>query len=220
MPISDQQRRRIQEQAGLTDAQVEEAIGTFSVHEESARASGLSREDSEAVRREVRQVGADAALIAAKHNKIAQRTARNPLSEVSQQEIDAERAHLESILADQNNFINTLGNIAGQKPTMAALLNGSILYNPYGGGGLEATEGSLQIHGDTAVLISAFRMRGQGQARRTRSGEIYEQNLDGTYRTTHTFVRRDGRWQYTASQMTQIPEEMDFVFVADEEDYQ
>jgi hypothetical protein len=219
MPMAVEQRRRIQEQAGLTDEQVEQAIGTFAVDEESARASGLTREQSEAVRQEVRQLGADAALIAAKYNNIARRTARNPLRELSQEEINADRAHLESLLADEYKFVNPFGNIEDKNRTIDVILNGRILYRSYGGEGFQATEGSLRVHGDTAVLISAFKMRGQGEARRTRTGEIYEQNLDGTYRTTHTFVRRDGRWQYTASQMTTVPEERDFVFVADEETY-
>lgn len=62
-------------------------------------------------------------------------------------------------------------------------------------------------------------MSGHGEARKTATGEIYEQDLAGTYRTTHTFVHREERRQYTASQMTKIPEDQDFDFVADEKDY-
>jgi hypothetical protein len=219
MPMSAEQRRSIQEQAGLTNEQVEQAVGSFAVHEESAQIAGLTRDESETVRREIRQVATDAALIAAKYNNIARRTDRNPLKETSTDEISADRAHLESLLADEYKFINPFGNIEDKTRTIDVILNGRILYSSYGGEGFRATEGSLRIHGDTAVLISAFKMRGQGEARRTKTGEVYEQNLDGTYRTTHHFARRDGNWQYTASQMTTIPEEREFVFLADEETY-
>jgi hypothetical protein len=247
VPISAEQRLRIQEQAGVTDEQLEQSIGTFAVDEDIARSSHLTTEQREAIRQEIRQLGADAALIAAKYNAIARRTARNPLREISQEEIDVDRAHLESMLADEYKFINPFGNIEDKSRTIDVILNGRILYSSYGaeptsvsepaprrwpiwlrwlqrpdrarGPGFQATEGSLRIHGDVAVLISAFRMRGQGEARRIRTGEIYEQNLDGTYRTKHTYVHRDGRWQYASSQMTAVPEQRDFVFVADDETY-
>ena len=214
MPMSSEQRRRIQEQAGLTDEQLEQAVGRFSVHEESVRASALSMEQSEAVRQEVHQVGAEAALIAAKYNNIARRTARNPLREISQAEIDADRAHMESLIADEYQFINPFGKVEDKKSTIDVILNGRILFASYGGDGYQTTEGSLRIYGgDKAVLISAFKMLGHGEARRKSTGEVYEQNLDGAYRQIHTFVRRNGRWQYSASQMTTVPEEREFDFL-------
>lgn len=219
MPISPAQRLRLQEQAGLTENQIDQVIGTFSIHAESAQVSGLSRDQSETVRQEVRQITADAAIIAAKYNKIARRTARNPLREVTQDEINADRAHLESFIADEYRFVNPFGNIEDKNRTIDVILNGRILYESYGGEGFQATEGSLRVYGDTAVLISAFKMRGQGEARMVQTGEIYEQNLDGTYRTIHTFIRRNGNWLFTHSQMTTVPQQRDFVFIADEETY-
>jgi hypothetical protein len=217
MPMQDRQRQEGLRIAGVSQQQIEEAIGSFPLDQGSIRALGLSRDDAEAVRDEVRQVAADAAIIAAKYNAIARRTNRNITAEVSEDEIAADRAHLEELLADEYRFLNPFGNIEGKRRTIDVILNGRILYSGYGSGGFESMEESLQVHGDTAILVSSFRMGGSGEARKVRTGEVYEQDLAGTYRTTHTYVRRDGRWQYATSQMTAIPEEREFVFVADEE---
>jgi hypothetical protein len=217
MPMQDSQRREYLGVAGMSQEQIDQAVGSFPIHEPSVQARGLSGDDAAGVRAAVRQVATDAAIIAAKYNTIARRTERNITQEVGDEEVARDRAVLEELLAEEYTFLNPFGNIEGRTRTIEVILNGRILYSGYGSGAFEAIDETLQIHGDTAVLISSFRMGGSGQARRLRDNEVYEQRLDGMYRTTHTFIRRDGRWQYATSQMTLVPEEREFVFVADEE---
>jgi hypothetical protein len=205
------------EESGLTDEQLEQTIGTFPINQESTRQRSMAAPQAEAARNGVREAAAETARIAAKYNAIAKRTNRNIRAEVQEDELAADRARLEALIGDEYQFMNPFGNIEGKRRTIDVILNGRILYESYGRGGFETTEESLQVHGDTAVLISAFKMRGSGEARRTDTGEVYEHDLAGTYRTSHTYVRRGGRWQVTASQMTQVPEQADFAFVADEE---
>ncbi len=205
------------EESGLTNEQLEQSIGTFPIDEESTRQSAVSAEQAEEARAGVREAAAEAARIAAKYNAIAKRTSRDVTAEVSADELAADRTRLEALIGDEYRFMNPFGNIEGKRRTIDVILGGRIIYESYGRGGFETTEESLQIHGDTAVLISAFRMRGSGEARKIDTGEVYEHDLAGTYRTSHTYVRRGGQWQVIASQMTQVPERADFVFVADEE---
>lgn len=210
MPMTDDRRTEYMRFSGLTDEALHQAVGEFTLDPINSRENGLNTEELGEVRNSVRQVMADTLIIGAKYNKIARRTDRNVGEELDQDEIETDRAFLDELLADEYRFMNPFGDKEGKRRTIDVILNGRILFEGYGRGGYEMVQDSLQIHGDHAIYINAFKLDGHAQAKKRPSGEVYEQDLGGTYRSINTFAYRDGRWQATACQMTRVPPERDF----------
>lgn len=210
MPMTDERRREYQELTGLTDKELDEAIGNLTLDDRSADGSGLSRQELEQARDGVRQVMGDIIIISAKYNKIARRTDREVATELDQAEIDTDRAFLEELIGDEYKFMNPFGDREGKQRTIDVILNGRILFENYGRGGYESVQDLLQVHGDEAVYINVFRIDAHAQAVNRNNREVYEHDLGGSYRTMNNFIYRDGHWQATACQMTQMPPDRDF----------
>ncbi|GAA5179062.1 hypothetical protein GCM10023322_07900 [Rugosimonospora acidiphila] len=215
MPMQDEQRRAYLERAGVTQEQIDQTVGELPIHEGSYQARGLSRDQAHRVREAVRQVVADAAIIAAKYSTIAKRADGDVGREVAADELATDRRHLDELFADEYTLHNPFGQDEGKEHVIDAMLKGMISYDGMGSQGFEASSQSLQVHGDSAVAIGDYRMRATGRAKDAESGEVYQQDLGGTYRITNTYVHRDGRWQAATSQMTAIPAEHKFVLTPD-----
>lgn len=218
MSMPDDLRRQYMEQAGMTDQQLEESIGPVVVAAPSALAVGAPTRDVEAARDAVRQLMADVTIIQAKYNEIARRAETDAREVTSESELATDRELLGQMIADEYRLTNPFGKTEGKQQTINKILSGTIRPETFGRGGFEALEAGVQVLGngriDTIVLYGTFYMRGAGLAE-FRSGETGWRDLTGTYRTTHSFVFRDGRWQETAAQMTIVPSEPEFVFVGE-----
>lgn len=215
MVMQDDQRRAYQQAAGLTDEQLRQTIGGFTVEQVSARASGLAAAALTSAQQGVRRLVMDAVIISAKYNEVARRSKQDARSVTAQAEIATDRALLENLIGDEYRMANPFGKVENKQRTINKILSGTIRPDTFGRGGFETTEETFHIHGNTATYAGTFDMHGMGLAQFTKSNAVRARNLTGSYRTTHTFVFRDGRWQITASHMTQVPATEDFVFVGE-----
>ena len=211
MPMQDEQRRAYLQRAGVSQQQIDQTVGDLPIHEGSYRASGLSRAHAEQVRAAVRQVVADASIIAAKYSAIAQGADRDVAKAVGADEIATDRGYLEELFADEYTLHNPFGTAQDKAQVVDAMLKGMISYDGMGSAGFEALGQSLQVHGDTAVAVGDYRMRASSRARNVETGAVYQQDVGGTYRITNTYVHRNDRWQAATSQMTAVPPEQKFV---------
>jgi hypothetical protein len=214
MPMTKEHRRTYLQRAGATQQQIDEFVGELPLHEASVRARGLSRPDAERARGGIRQVLADAAIIAGKYSAIAQKDQRG-VAAVQRKEIEEDRRFLDELFADEYTLVTPFGEKQDKAQIIDAMLNGSIQYSGMGSAGFEATNQSLQLHGDTAVATGEYSMRARGRARKIETGEVFHQDLGGNYRITNTYVFRNNRWQATHSQMTRIPSEQTFTLAPD-----
>jgi len=216
MPFTGERRQAYKQHTGLTDETIDQAIGSITLDEVSARESGLSDAEIQRARSEIREVLADTLIIGAKYNKAARRTGRKVAQEIAAAEHQADRTLLHEIIADEYQFMNPVGDSAGKETTIDGIMHGRVLFEDFGRGGYETVENSLQIHGGTAVYIHTIRVDSHAQAKKVDTGEVYEHDLSGTYRNTNTFVYRNGRWQISAGQMTHVPDEPKFNLVGHE----
>jgi hypothetical protein len=211
MPMQDEHRRAYLERAGVTHEQIDQTVGELPIHEASYQVPGLSAERAEQIRAAIRRVIGDASIIAAKYSAIARSGA-----DASDEETARDRRHLEELFAPEYALHNPFGTVEDREHVIEAMLKGMISYDGMGSRGFEAVRQSLQILGDSAVATGDYRLRATGRAKNTETGEVYQQDLGGTYRITNTYAHRDGRWQAVTSQMTSIPAEQKFVLTPDE----
>jgi hypothetical protein len=72
------------------------------------------------------------------------------------------------------------------------------------GGGFQTMDDELQVHGTAAVMTATQNMRGTLLVQDPQTGAVRERDVTGTYRITNTYIYRDGRWQLTASHMSEV----------------
>jgi hypothetical protein len=220
MSMPHELRRSYMEAARMTDQQIEESIGRVTISAENERVLTASRSSIEAARDGVRQVMVDVTIIQAKYCEIAQRSGRDAREVTAPEELETDRELLNLMIADEYRLTNPFGKAEGKHETINKILSGTIRPEVWGRDGFEALETEVQVLGndpiETVVLYGTFFMRGAGLAN-FRTGESGWRDLTGRYRTTHSFVFRDGRWQETAAQMTAVPEEPEFLFVGEKD---
>jgi hypothetical protein len=95
---------------------------------------------------------------------------------------------LERLYADEFTSINATGQVQNKAAIIAARASGRISAKSY-----ELDEVAIQIYGDIAVAKSSARIVGN--------------TASGRFRHLRVFIKRDGRWQIIASQMTKITEQ-------------
>jgi len=213
MPMQDEQRRAYLKRAGVTQQQIDQTVGELPLHEGSFAARGLSREQAEQTRAAIRQVIADAAIIAAKYSAITKQTAN---AEPDAAEVAADRGHLEELFAVEYLLHNPFGAVEDRDHVIDAMLRGMISYDGMGSRGFSAVSQSLQVHGDVAVASGDYSLRASSRAKDAATGEVYQQDVGGNYRITSTYVHRDGRWQATVTQMTTVPAQQKFSLTSDD----
>jgi hypothetical protein len=220
MSMPDELRRSYMDAARMTDQQVEESIGRVTIAAENERLSTASRQNLEAARDGVRQVMVDVTIIQAKYCAIQEEAGRDAREVTSPEELERDRELLNLMIADEYRLTNPFGKAEGKAETINKILSGTIRPQVWGRDGFEALETEVQVLGsepiETVVLYGTFFMRGAGLAA-FRTGETAWRDLTGRYRTTHSFVFRDGRWQETAAQMTALPDEPEFLFVGEKD---
>jgi len=90
---------------------------------------------------------------------------------------------------DNYTFVDPWGNVSGKNHLEELIQSGEGVFAEYKRG-----EHVVRQHGDTVIYVSAVTLSGQ------RDG----QDVSGSYRETHTLVKRDHGWVVLASQMTKI----------------
>ncbi len=221
MALSLEKRTEYMRRANLTDEQLKETTGKFAINPANAQAS----ESSEAVMAEAAAsanlVAEECTVMSAYYNQLATETDRDARQVAEQSRVEEDRAVLESLFADEYRFTDPRGNVGDKAKTIDVILSGKVRRAGFGKAGFLTTKNEVQVHsnGESVVSIGQFTMRGTGLARNVKTGEIAQRSRSGTYRTTHTYVFRDKRWQLAASQMTrERPEpagDLDWEFIDD-----
>jgi hypothetical protein len=208
MPMQDEHRRAYLKRAGVTTQQIDQTVGDLPIHEASYRAPGVSADRAGQIRDSLRQVIGDASIIAAKYSAIA---GGEPAASISAAEQATDQRHLEELFAPEYQLHNPFGAVEDREHVIEAMLKGMISYDGMGGRGFESVHQSLQILGDSAIVTGDYRLRASSRATRIETGEVFQKDLDGTYRITTTYALRDGLWQAISTQMTRVPEDRQFV---------
>ncbi|GGM54587.1 hypothetical protein GCM10012275_27170 [Longimycelium tulufanense] len=207
MPVERKQQHRDTEWTSLSSEALERAIGDFTVDSGVTPDSGVTAEQVAEVRQAIKKLVAKAATISDKYIKIkdfAKKSGRSFEELVDPEEFSADRAVLNRIVADEYRLVAPHGEIVGKEKCINRMLHGAIRPQSLGPDGFETTEDTLQVHGNTAVSVGTFRMKGKWLTEHEATGEITEEVREFSYRTMHSFTFRNGRWQITASQMTDL----------------
>ena len=91
--------------------------------------------------------------------------------------------------ADEYVFTDPNGVVSGKTEDVDGMKSGSLRFTS-----LESTDMKAIVHSDTGVVVG----------RQTAKGTFQGQDISGVYRFTDTWIKRDGRWQCVAGQLTRI----------------
>jgi ketosteroid isomerase-like protein len=100
----------------------------------------------------------------------------------------ADAKELERLYADEFTSVNASGQVQNKAAIIAARVSGRISAQSY-----ELEEVETQIYGDIAIAKTSSRIEGK--------------TARGRFRHLRVFIKRDGRWQIIATQMTKIAEQ-------------
>jgi len=214
--LTDHVRQEYKQAASLTDKQIEEALGEMAV----PRTAALAPEAATTAQSALRELMVDLLIISARYNEVSRKTKKDARQVVAPDELQRDREALEAVIADEYHLTNPFGKSEGKQETINKILSGTIRPDSFGQGGFKSPEHTLQVHAiagrpHTAVSHGRLIFKGAGSVKFKKSGAVRWRDLTGEYRTTHTYIFRDGRWQVTASQMTQLPEKQTFAFVGE-----
>lgn len=216
--LDPKRSRAYMKRAGLTTTMINQTIGKITIDRMSAQASGLSKSAVEGARSGIQNSMVACTTISAMYNSLRETAQRDPREIVDRAELAADTAILEQLFAKEYRLTDPAGNVGDRQKSIDAILSGKIQKRTFGRGGFESTESVLQIHGTTATLTGEFKMRATQLARNKKTRAVERLARDGTFRSMHTYVFRDDRWQLAASQLTQTTEPTlpsDWVFVND-----
>jgi ketosteroid isomerase-like protein len=120
-------------------------------------------------------------------------SAEQELKQLTDQSIAAlkgkDATALERIWADELIFTNPRGDVQTKAQRLADIQSGATRFDS-----LETRDLAVRVYGDTAVMNGLTTVKGQYSGQET----------SGQYRVTQVLVRRGGRWQIVALQMTPI----------------
>jgi hypothetical protein len=204
MPLQETQRLAYMQLAGLTEQQIEQAIGSYTVPDLLLQATGLARSAIDAARGAIRQLSTDVTIITAKYNALAQRSGGDPRHAVDAAELAADRAALEDTMTEVYSFVTPTGETQDRGTVIDSILGGKLRLPTLGRGGYHVVSDSLQVHGDTAVLTSTIEMSAPVRLAELTSGAAAAATASGTYRLSNTYVQAGGRWQLTSGHLSQV----------------
>lgn len=201
--LDPKRRREYMKLAGLTPTMIKQTVGTITLDPMSVQASGLAAEVAEGAQAAIESSAEDCTTISAMYNSVAQTSLQDPRNIVERANLLADTSLLNQLFADEYQLTDSAGNVGDKQKTIDAILSGKIQKKTFGKGGFESTDGVLKVNGTTAVLSGEFKMQATQLARNTKTGAIKRQPRNGTFRSTHTYIFRDDRWQLAASQLTE-----------------
>jgi hypothetical protein len=211
MAMDADRRRRYQDRAGITDEQVRQSIGGFTVNLATTQDSGLADAFVEDVRAAVQGIVTDVTLISAAYNQLALDTDGDARDAANPDELAIDREMLEAAITPNFRLTDPAGNVGNREKTLEAILSGKIRKDTFGPGGFETLQEEFIVRGQTAVSVGIFRMHATQMAMSVSTGEERRRRRDGTFRSTHTYVYENDRWRLAASQLTQLPDDVVFV---------
>jgi len=97
----------------------------------------------------------------------------------------------ERLVADDYVFTNQDAVVRTKAQVMSAYDSGSLKYES-----VKFDEIKVHPYGDTAVLTGRSTLKGQDNGK----------DIGGQFRYTRVYVKRQGRWQLVATQLTRIPQ--------------
>ncbi len=150
---------------------------------------------------EVRQLYRDFEKLSEKYNRTSQSKA---LAAASPAELAADRAQLDSMVADEYIFVDPFGKVYDKEGMLGQVTTSNVLFDDY-----KTLEEKLQVFKTTAVSTGVFSMKGVINVKYKKSGVTRRRNISGHYRTTHIFAKRGKGWQVIASHMNREPEKID-----------
>lgn len=101
-------------------------------------------------------------------------------------------ATIERIYADDFTFTSPFGNVSTKAQLIAAIKSGELKYES-----LTQDDVNVRVYGDAAVVTGRANVKLQNR------GEA----INGQFRFTRTYVKKDGRWQLVVGQSTRIAEQ-------------
>lgn len=102
-------------------------------------------------------------------------------------EAHGDAATVEKILATDYTLVDTTGRVVTRAQAIAGLRSSERAH----AASTTTSDYSVKIHGDVAIMTHAATMKGAGEATER-------------LRTTHVWVKRDGRWQLASDQCTAV----------------
>src|SRR5688500_16374910 len=101
----------------------------------------------------------------------------------------ADEATIDRLTTPDWVFTNPDGVLISKAESIAAIKAGTIKFTSW-----KIDDIAVQRHGDTAVVL----------ALQTQQVTLGGREITGQFRSTDTFVKRDGRWQCVASQVNRV----------------
>ena len=101
-------------------------------------------------------------------------------------------AALERIWADDFTFTNSSGEVQTKAQRLAEIKSGELKFES-----ISIDDVQVRVYGDTAVVTGRGTVKGQRRG----------QDLTGQSRSTSVYVKKQGRWQVVATQITRIAQQ-------------
>src|SRR5579864_8913167 len=101
MPMDPNKVSDYMNRAGLTDAQLAQMVGTITVQPENARIAIATGLQVDAIQQAILQRAQHCTIITALYNTVARASAKDPRQVASQADLDADRALLNEMFADE-----------------------------------------------------------------------------------------------------------------------
>ena len=101
-------------------------------------------------------------------------------------------AALERIWADDFTFTNSSGEVQTKAQRLAEIKSGELKFES-----IRIDDVQVRVYGDTAVVTGRGTVKGQRRG----------QDLTGQSRSTSVYVKKQGRWQVVATQITRIAQQ-------------
>jgi hypothetical protein len=124
----------------------------------------------------------------AESDAAAEREVRQFVTDVVNAELKPSASELNKFYVEEFVTTNAQGAVLSKSALIAALTSGRITFKSY-----ELEQVDVQIHGSVAVIQT--------------TSKIESNALTGRFRHLRVAVRRDGRWQLVAAQMTRIADQ-------------
>ena len=117
---------------------------------------------------------------------------RQLMSELANAQVKGDTATLNRIWADDFAFTNSSGEVQTKAQRLAEIKSGELKFES-----ISIDDVQVRVYGDTAVVMSRGTVKGQRRG----------QDLTGQSRGTSVYVKKQGRWQQVAQQVTRIAQQ-------------
>ena len=124
-------------------------------------------------------------------NGIAEGVVKRLDRQLSRALLHRDSMKLDDLIADDYTFTNPLGEVTNKSLTMAGIDSGLLLHS------LDTRNVTVQNYGDTASVSGIA----------TIEGRFKTHDINGLYRYSDVYMKRQGRWQVVATQAVCVEEQ-------------